>query len=88
MHNTNLLYAIAPTNTDNLILRQTFFYNQLGYAHVVKSSSNADFLVDNKYHFTVGGHKTEAARGTYAAVDMIEVGQGKKIPLWLFGFLY
>lgn len=88
MHNTNLLYAIAPTNTDNLILRQTFFYNQLGYAHVVKSSSKADFLVDDKYHFTVGGHKTEAARGTYAAADMIEVGQGKKIPLWLFGFLY
>lgn len=88
MHNTNLLYAIAPNNTDKLILRQTFFYNQLGYAHVVKSSSKANFMVNDKYHFTVGGHKTESSRATYAAADMIEVGNGKKIPLWLFGFLY
>jgi predicted AAA+ superfamily ATPase len=88
MHNTNLLYAIAPNNIDKLNLRHTFFYNQLTYAHSVKSSAKADFLVDDTHHFLVGGHKTEAARGVFAASDMIEVGHGKKIPLWLLGFMY
>ena len=88
MHNTNLLYAIAPMNTDKLNLRHTFFYNQMAYAHAVKSSAKADFMIDDKYHFVVGGHKTEPGRGVYAASDMIEAGSGKKIPLWLFGFLY
>jgi uncharacterized protein len=88
MHNTNLLYAIAPGNTENLNLRQTFFYNQVGYKHTIHSSSVADFLVDNNYHVLVGGHKIVAGTDYYAAADMIETGQDKIIPLWLFGFLY
>ena len=88
MHNTNLLYAIAPTNTENINLRQTFFYNQLDYICEVKSSPEADFLVKNKYHFTVGGRKIVPANGMYAASDVIEIGEGNKIPLWLFGFMY
>ncbi|MFW6277406.1 MAG: ATP-binding protein [Prolixibacteraceae bacterium] len=88
MHNTNLLYAIAPDNTDKLNLRHTFFYNQLGYKSLVNSSVKADFLVNNKHHFMVGGHKTEPRKNIYAAADMIEIGSKNKIPLWLFGFLY
>jgi len=88
MHNTNLLYAIAPNNTDKINLRHTFFYNQVGYQLPVNSSSKSDFMIDNKYHFTVGGHKTEPKRGLIAAGDMIEIGTKNKIPLWLFGFLY
>lgn len=88
MHNTNLLYAIAPDNTDKLNLRQTFFYNQTGYRLPVKSSEKADFLIDEKYHFLVGGHHTEPKEGIWAAADMIETGNREKIPLWLFGFLY
>ena len=88
MHNTNLLYAIAPDNTDNVNLRHTFFYNQVGYKATLKSSANADFLVNGKYHFWVGGRKTEPSSEIFAAADVIEIGEGKKIPLWLFGFLY
>ncbi len=88
LHNTNLIYAIAPNNTDSLNLRQTFFYNQVGYKCKLNSSSKADFLVDNKFHFNVGGRKLEAGIECYAASDVIEIGEGKKIPLWLFGFLY
>ncbi len=88
MHNTNLLYAIAPDNTDNVNLRHTFFYNQVGYKAKLKSSSEADFLVNGKYHFRVGGRKIEPSAEIYAAADVIEIGEGKKIPLWLFGFLY
>ncbi len=88
MQNTNLLYAIAPTNTEKMNLRHTFFYNQVGYKIPVKSSEKADFLVDEQYHFHVGGHKTIPEKGLFAACDMIETGQNNKIPLWLFGFLY
>ena len=88
MQNTNLLYSIAPGNTSNENLRHTFFYNQVGNLHELKSTGNADFLVDGKYTFIVGGRKTESLNGCYAASDMIETGEGKKIPLWLFGFLY
>jgi predicted AAA+ superfamily ATPase len=88
MHNTNLLYAIAPNNTDNLNLRHTFFCNQLAYNLTVKSSEKADFQVNEKYHFKVGGRKTEPGKNFYSAADMIETGRENKIPLWLFGFLY
>ena len=88
MHNTNLLYAIAPENTDNLNLRHTFFYNQVDYKYPLKSSATGDFLVDDKYHFIVGGRKIEPTSEVYAASDVIEIGEDKKIPLWLFGFLY
>jgi predicted AAA+ superfamily ATPase len=89
LHNTNLMYAIDPTNISNKTLRQTFFYNQLGYQHRVKSSSKADFKVDENYHFSVGNKYTVPIDDdSYAAADMIELGTGKVIPLWLFGFLY
>lgn len=88
MHNTNLLYAIAPDNTESLNLRHTFFYNQVGYNNFLKSSSKGDFCVNGKYHFIVGGRKLEPTSNVYAASDVIEIGEGKKIPLWLFGFLY
>lgn len=88
MQNTNLLFAIAPENTDNRNLRHTFFYNQVGYIFPVNSSEKADFLINNTYHFMVGGHKINPGKGIFAAADMIEIGNKNKIPLWLFGFLY
>lgn len=88
LHNTNLIYAIAPNNTESLNLRHTFFYNQVGYQHKLKSSPKADFCVNHKYHFNVGGRKLEPDSDIYAASDVIEIGEKNKIPLWLFGFLY
>jgi len=89
LHNTNLIYAIDPGNISNKIMRQTFFYNQVGYQHQIKSSGKADFKVDNQYHFSIGGkYSLPAEDSYYAAADMIEIGNGNIIPLWLFGFLY
>lgn len=88
-HNTNILYAVDPDNINNRTLRTTFFYNQLNVNHLVKSSEKADFKVENKYDFIVGGKYTEPVDAqSYAAADMIEEGRGNVIPLWLFGFLY
>ena len=89
LHNTNLMYAIDPENITSKILRQTFFYNQVGYQHQIKSSGKANFKVNDLYHFNVGGkYASPAEEGYFAAADMIEIGSGNIIPLWLFGFLY
>ncbi len=89
LQNTNLIHAIDPANVNNSNLRLTFFYNQVGYQHVVKNSSIADFKVNDIWHFTVGGKYTEPKdQNCFAAADLIEVGEGNTIPLWLFGFLY
>jgi len=89
LHNTNLMYAIDPENVNSKILRQTFFYNQVGYQHQIKSSVKADFKVNDKFQFSVGGKYTVPVQDDYfAAADMIEVGNENTIPLWLFGFLY
>lgn len=89
LHNTNLLHIVAPDNINNRNLRLTFFYNQVGYHHKVSSSSGDDFKVNNLYNFAVGGKYTQAeGENRYAAADMIEIGEGNIIPLWLFGFLY
>lgn len=89
LHNTNLMYAIDEENITNKILRQTFFYNQVGYTHQIKSSEKADFKVDGQLHFSVGGKYTKPEEeGYFAAADMIETGNENIIPLWLFGFLY
>lgn len=88
LHNTNLIYAIMPDNVNSEHLRHTFFFNQLAGRHEVNSSKIADFLIDHNWHFKVGGRKTEPTEKYFAAADMIETGDGMKIPLWLFGFLY
>ena len=89
LHNTNLMYAIDEGNISNKILRQTFFYNQVGYKHQIKSSEIADFQINDQYQFSIGGKYAEPVGDSfYAAADMIEVGSGNTIPLWLFGFLY
>ncbi len=89
LHNTNLMYAIDDGNISNKILRQTFFYNQVGYQHQIKSSGKADFKVNDQFQFSVGGKYTAPADDEFfAAADMIEIGKGNVIPLWLFGFLY
>jgi predicted AAA+ superfamily ATPase len=89
LHNTNLLYAIAPENVNNRNLRTTFFYNQVGHSNLVTSSDKFDFKVNGEYEFTVGGKYTKAdGKNRFAAADMIETGDANTIPIWLFGFLY
>ena len=88
MHNTNILLTVAPEHAELPVLRHTFFLNQVGMHYGVKALPDADFLIEDKYPFMVGGRKTEGLSGKYGALDMIEIGEGHKIPLWLFGFLY
>lgn len=91
MQNCNLMYAIQPSNVTEQGLRETFLYNNLQRDNKVnESNEGAHFLVEKKYHFSVYGKDDNFVKKPqqYYAVDMLEVGQGNMIPLWLFGFLY
>ncbi len=90
--NTNLSYAYCQSREKGT-LREQFFVSQLDVAHQLHYARNGDFLVDEKFTFEIGGknkHFTQISgvSDSYVAADDIEIGSGRKIPLWLFGFLY
>lgn len=93
LHNTNLMYALSQRKPDQGNLRETFFFNQVSAMQTVTFPSKADFLVNEKYLFEVGGkNKTQkqisGSKHAYIAKDDIEYGYENVIPLWLFGLMY
>ncbi|HKK88723.1 MAG TPA: hypothetical protein VJ917_07725, partial [Saprospiraceae bacterium] len=61
--------------------------------HQINQDPRADFLVDEKYTFEVGGKskQSQQIRGlqnAWLVKDNIEHKVAEAIPLWLFGFLY
>ncbi len=93
LENTNLQYALSPNQANIGNIRETFFVNQLNAQHTLEYIEESDFLVDHKFIFEVGGKSKKEAqikklKDSYLVIDDIEYGIGKKIPLWLFGFLY
>ncbi len=92
LENTNLMYLFKGSLADVGTIRETFLANQLSYGHVIAFSESGDFLVDGHYTIEVGGRsktrkQIQGLNDAYIAADNIEYGHGKKIPLWLFGFL-
>lgn len=92
LENTNLAFALKK-NPDRGSLRETFLLNQLlNSRHEVFYPSSGDFMVNNLIIEAGGRHKTgkqvSGSGNFYIAADDIETGFDKKIPLWLFGFLY
>ncbi|AWW29484.1 hypothetical protein DN752_04665 [Echinicola strongylocentroti] len=94
LHNTSLIMALAEGQPNAGNLRETFFYTQLsGAGHRVTYPKAGDFLIDGSYTFEIGGKgKSEkqiaGIQNAFLALDDLEYGTAKKIPLWLFGFLY
>lgn len=90
--NPNLMHVLCP-KVDKGNERETFFISQVRVGHELTYPKRGDFLIDGKYLFEVGGQgkgfqQIANLPDSYLAVDEIEVGQGDRIPLWLFGFLY
>jgi hypothetical protein len=93
LNNTNLMAALSPLSQDTGTQRETFFYNQLHHHHKIELPKEGDFLVNDQFVFEIGGkNKTFKQIAAHAnamiAAGNIETGFDKKIPLWLFGFLY
>jgi hypothetical protein len=93
LENTNLMFALSPSNANIGNARETFFANQLGYKNKLSYHEKTDFFINNLYAFEIGGKdksKKQVANleNAFIAADEIEYGYQNKIPLWLFGFLY
>lgn len=95
MHNTNLIFAMKPTPTDEQALRETFFYNQLHHSDskLAKGAKSGVFVVENediRQTFKIEGLKIKNKKKpeVFYAIEMMEIGEMNLIPLWLFGFLY
>jgi len=91
LDNTNMMYALS-SHVETGTVRETFFMKQLSISHEVSLPAKGDFKIDQKYLFEVGGKKKsfdqiKDEKDSYLAIDSIEIGNGNKIPLWLFGFL-
>lgn len=89
----NLNYTLANNNTDPGNMREAFFASMVGLTTTIEAPITGDFFVGGKYTFEVGGKNktTEQLKNipdSYVAADDIEFGFDRKIPLWLFGFLY
>jgi len=92
LENGALAYALCDEKPDKGMLRETFVYSQMNASHHVSYTPAGDFLIDNKYILEVGGKSKKFKQiknlpASYLALDEIEVGNGHKIPMWLFGFL-
>ena len=64
-----------------------------GAGHELTAPASGDFLVDNTFVYEVGGRnkglsQIRRQREAYLALDDMETGINKKIPLWMFGLLY
>lgn len=92
LHHPNLFFALSGGRADMGSIRESFFVNQISAIESVGYAEEGDFKV-GKYTFEVGGkskkkRQIEGVRDAYIVSDDIEIGQGNKIPLWLFGFFY
>ena len=91
--NPNLCYALCNDMPQTGNLRETFFVNQVRSTQTIHYTEPADFIINQKYTIEVGGKgkDTTQLRNTenaFLAIDGIEMGTQKRIPLWLFGFMY
>lgn len=94
LDNTNLS-LILKANIDKGTLRETFALNQLehaGYTSYLPKKGDI-FVEENGVTLEIGG-KNKALKqiqnipNSYVFADDIEIGFGRKIPLYLLGFLY
>lgn len=96
LNNVTLLNAVHGTlqlAADIGAARETFFVNQVASAHKVTLHDRGDFLIDDKWVVEIGGkskgpQQIKGEKEGYLVIDDTKIGFGKKIPLYLFGFLY
>ena len=94
MENANLLYALSSGSVDIGTAREAFVVNQLSHLHQVEySKKNGDFRIDGKYTVEVGGENKSFGQiagvaDSFVLADNIEAPLGRKLPLWVVGFLY
>jgi len=93
LQNTNLIYALAQSLTNQGNVGETFFLNQLMVGNTVTYPDKGDFLVNDKFLFELGGKsktqkQIEGIQNAFITKDDFEYASENIIPLWMFGMLY
>ena len=93
LHNTTLNHVLSSNNIDIGNIRETFFLQHVSVLHSVSLLLKADFLLDEKFIFEVGGKNKKQKQiqnldNAFVVKDDIETGVLNIIPLWLFGLMY
>ena len=91
--NSNMMFTLSDQQPDKGNIRETFFINQLKQGNQISASKDVDFIVNEKFHFEIGGRNKTKRQirnlgNSWIIKDNIEIGSGNVIPLWIFGFLY
>ena len=91
LNNPNLFNALCLSSNKGTP-RESFFTSMLA-KHRMNYAKSGDYLIDDKYLFEIGGKNKDFSQiknipNSYLAIDDIELGGERKIPLWLLGFLY
>ena len=55
LENSNLMYALSPSDVAIGTVRESFFTNQLSYGHTIGYSGEGEFMIDDKYTIEVVG---------------------------------
>lgn len=93
LHNPNLFYTLSAQQNIGTV-RECFVVNQLSAGHIVEyGKAQGDFKVDGGITIEVGGKDKSFDQiadipNSYILADSMEYPVGKKLPLWLMGFLY
>ena len=91
MHNTNLMYALAPGGqVERQLLYDTFFQNALWGRHDLSvGDRRSTFFVDGNQRYRIVSEDVlrRSSDVIYVQGNIVK-GQELTIPLWLYGFLY
>lgn len=93
LHNPNMHYALSSGEKIGTI-RECFVVNQLSASHTVEyGKTQGDFKIDGKIILEVGGKDKTFDQiadipDSYVLADSMEFPIGKKLPIWIVGFLY
>lgn len=92
LHNPNLLNALT-SNPNIGTIRECFAVNQLKVKHNVEYGKTGDLKIDGKIVFEIGGpdksfNQIADLPHSYVLADGIDFPIGKKLPLWIVGFVY
>ena len=90
--NNPSLFKILCLSSNRGSIRESFFISML-YERNIVYAKRGDYTIENRDRFEIGGKNKSFKQikdipNSFVVADNIEIGNGNKIPLWLFGFLY
>lgn len=93
LDNPNQMHALTLSTANAGTERELFFIDMLSLKQCVTLAQQGDFIIDDTYIFEIGGRnksfdQIKETKNSFLVCDAMERGIGRKIPLWMFGFLY